>query len=200
MLDRMPPFVSAPSSCQFAKNGLWERAWSFPSDRLPTRAELLAYLAQSTEVAFEAFFGRSFFGARVVGSVEAVETFSMKCLQAARAQEGFFDVFRAELGCPVADQPPDFAEIGCVDAWRSVGAIRISRSQLASTDFDPLWRSLQDTAANRDTRHAKAIEFAFAEPIPHWFGVPVSAPDERNAISERLLRQAIGLTSRSDTG
>src|SRR3990167_5396371 len=161
MLDDLPQFMSAPTSCQFAKDGAWEDAWSFPSGRLPSHSELVSYLAQSTEVAFEAFFG----------------------------------VFRQELGCPLPGQPPAFAEIGCVNAWRSVGAVRISEPHLASSGFARLWHSVLHSSVGRDTRHAKAIEFAFEYPLAHWFGVPVSVTGESNSVSEALLRQATGLVA-----
>ena len=195
MLDDLPQFMSAPTSCQFAKDGAWEDAWSFPSGRLPSHSELVSYLAQSTEVAFEAFFGGSFFGARIVGSALEVEAFSIKCLQAVRAQRSFFGVFLQELGCPLPGQPPAFAEIGCVNAWRSVGAVRISEPHLASSGFARLWHSVLHSSVGRDTRHAKAIEFAFEYPLAHWFGVPVSVTGAANSVSEALLRQAIGLVA-----
>ncbi len=160
---------------------------------MPLHSELLAYLADSTELAFEAFFGRSFFGARITGSVREVEAFSSKCLLAVSAQQSFFDVFRHELGCPVAGQGPAFAEIGCVNAWRSVGAIHISRQQLAESAFERVWLSLVDSPVSRNTRDAKAIEFAFEYPLAHWFGLPVSVATGPNTISESLLRQALGL-------
>lgn len=193
MLHGLPQFMSAPTSCQFAKDAAWENAWSFPSRRPPSHSELGAYLAQSTEVAFEAFFGRSFFGARITGSALEVETFSIKCLQAVRAQQSFFGAFRHELGCPVPGRQPAFAEIGCVNAWRSVGAIRISEPQLASSEFERLWLSILDSSVSRNTHHVKAIEFAFEHPLAHWFGVPVSPPGGSNLVCAALLRQAIGL-------
>ncbi len=193
MFDRLPQFMSAPTLCQFAKDGAWESAWSFPSGRLPPASELAAYLSHRTELAFEAFFGRSFFGARITGSTLEVEAFATQCFRAVRAQQSFFDVLRHELGCPVPSQPPAFAEIGCVDAWRSVGAIRVVEPQLATSEFERLWFSLLDSSVNRNTRHAKAIEFAFEAPVAHWFGLPISTPGEPNSLSESMLRQALGL-------
>lgn len=193
MLAGLPQFTSAPTSYQFAKDGAWESAWSFPSDRLPSHAELAAYLEQSTEVAFEAFFGSAFFGARVVGSAPEVETFGMKCLQAARAREVFFASLHRELGCPAPGQRPAFVEVGCVNAWRSIGALRISEPQLASLGFEQLLQLVLESPAGQDTRHAKAIEFAFEAPIAHWFGLPVSTPGTPHPFSPALLRQAIEL-------
>lgn len=193
MLAGLPQFTSAPTSYQFAKDGAWESAWSFPSDRLPSHAELAAYLEQSTEVAFEAFFGSAFFGARVVGSALEVETFGIKCLQAARAREVFFASLHRELGCPAPGQRPAFVEVGCVNAWRSIGALRISAPQLASVGFEQLLQLVLESPAGQDTRHPKAIEFAFEAPIAHWFGLPASAPGTPHPVSLALLSQAIEL-------
>ena len=164
-------------------------------DQLPSHQDLISYLALSTEVAFEAFFGESFFGARMTGSPQEVETFSVKCLEAARAQASFFPVFQRELGCPVGGQQPAFAEIGCVNAWRSVGAFYVSDLQGASADYKQLWRSVQESTVGHDTLHAKAIEFAFERPVAHWFGVPVCTRDGSNRLSEGLLCQVLGLAA-----
>ncbi|WP_460565980.1 hypothetical protein [Hydrogenophaga aquatica] len=193
MLAGLPQFTSAPTSYQFAKDGAWESAWSFPSDRLPSHAELAAYLEQSTEVAFEAFFGSAFFGARMVGSALEVETFGIKCLQAARAREASFTSLHRELGCPVPGQRPAFVEVGCVNAWRSIGALRISEPQLASVGFEQLLQLVFESPAVQDTRHPKAIEFAFDAPVPHWFGLPISTPGTPHPVSLALLRQAMEL-------
>lgn len=193
MLDHLPQFMSAPTLCQFAKDGKWEGAWSFSGSQLPSDSELVAYLAQSTELAFEAFFGDSFFGARMTGSVLEVETFGIRCLRAARAQELFFPVFRRDFCCPVSGQQPAYAEIGCVNAWRSIGAIRTSVPELAPERFENLMRTVLGSSVGRDTLHTKAIEFAFERPLPHWFGVPISSSGESKQISGYLLGQAIGL-------
>jgi hypothetical protein len=146
-------------------------------------------------LAFEAFFGRWFFGIRITGSPSKVETLATQCVGAVRAQQLFFDVLRQALGCPIRGQQPAFAEVGCVDAWRRVGAIRVNRLQWDGSEFERLWFSLADSAVNRNTTHAKAIEFAFEEPLAHWFGLPVSTPGEPHRLSEVLLRQALGLVA-----
>jgi hypothetical protein len=193
MLDGLPQFMSAPTLCQFAKDGVWEEAWSFPSDRPPSLPELESYLANRGEIAFEAFFGSAFFGARLSGTAPEVKAFSIQCLKAVSAQASFFDTFKRELDCPVVGQKPDFAEVGCVNAWRSVGAFRISDLQTASSGFEPLWDLIEGSPVGRDTDHAKAIEFAFTQPIAHWFGIPVSVEGGPNRVSKALLRQVIEL-------
>lgn len=189
--DGLPQFISPPTMCQFAKDGAWEQAWSFPSDRLPSLPELDGYLANRTEVAFEAFFGRAFFGVRVSGTAAEIKAFSIMCLKAVSAQALFFDTLRHELGCPVLGQKPAFAEIGCVNAWRSIGAFRITQLRPAASEFELLWDLICDSPVGRDTNHAKAIEFAFKQPLEHWFGIPVSVEGGSNRVSRTLLYQTI---------
>jgi hypothetical protein len=191
MLEGLPQFMSAPTLFQFAKDGVWEQAWAFPRDRAPSLPELESYLANRTEVAFEAFFGSAFFGARLSGTTPEVKAFGLQCLKAFSAQASFFDTFKREIGCPVLGQKPDFAEVGCVNAWRSTGAFRISDLQAASSGFELLWRLIEDSPVGRDTVHAKAIEFAFKQPVAHWFGIPVSIEGGSNQVSKALLLQAI---------
>lgn len=190
-LDAFPDFKSAPSSYQFARAGQWEKAWSFSPASRPSPSEFEAYIADSNEIAFEAFFGHSFFGARQRGSVQELIDFCMKCLQAVSSKELFFDTFRHALGCPVEGQLPDFAEIGCVNAWRSIGAFKIHSAQLCYLEFEPLWQSIHDTSVGRDLHHAKAIEFAFSQPLEHWFGLPISVAGGSNLISKTLLYKTI---------
>lgn len=191
MRNSQPQFMSAPTLCQFAKDGVWEQAWSFPSDHAPSLPELDRYLANRCEVAFEVFFGGAFFGARLSGTTPEVKAFSVKCLKAFSAQASFFDTFKREIGCPVLGQKPDFAEIGCVNAWRSMGAFRISDLQAASSGFELLWRLFEGSPVGCETDHAKAIEFAFKQPIEHWFGIPVSIEGGSNQVSRTLLLQTI---------
>lgn len=195
MLDRFTQFKSSPTSTQFARGGSWEHAWSSPVGQLPSHQALASYLALSTEVAFEAFFGDSFFGTRRVGSPLEVEVFSRQCIQAAHARESFFPVFQRELGCPVAGQQAAFAEIGCVNAWRSVGAFQVPDLQAATADFEQLWLRVEESAVGHDSRHVKAIEFAFERPVPHWFGIPVSSPSGSNRVCKHLLGHALGLAA-----
>lgn len=188
----LPQFRSATTRYQFAKDGHWEQAWAFAGGSLPPRSDLSAYLARRTEIAFEAFFGRCFFGVRFVVEAAEVEAFATKCLDAA-AERGPLEVFHRRLGLPLPDPIPAFADIGCVDAWRSVGAARVWERGQAMMDFEAIWRSAALSAAGRDSRHPKAIEFACESPLPHWLGMPVSEPTDRNPLSTTLLREALNV-------
>ena len=182
--------MSAPTTCQFAKDGVWEQAWSFPGNRPPSLTALDGYLENRTELAFEAFFGRAFFGVRLSGTACEVKAFSLQCLKAISAQASFFDTLRHELGCPVLGQKPDFAEIGCVNAWRSIGAFRMTELPPTASEFELLWSLICDSPVGRDTGHAKAIEFAFKDPLEHWFGIPISFEGSPNLVSKTLLFEA----------
>ncbi len=186
-----PQFSGSPTSFQFAKEGEWENAWAFSAAQGPRPDALRDYLGDSTEVAFEAFFMGSFFGARMTGSTLELEAFCGKCLNAVRAGTSFFDCFEKTLGLPVRHQHPSFAEIGCVNAWRSIGTVRISSEQLISPDLQTLWQSALNSTVGQDNRHAKAIEFAFDRPLPHWFGVAISSADAPNRLSQAMLFQSI---------
>jgi hypothetical protein len=192
----LPQFRSAPTRIQFAKDGAWEQAWAFAGRGLPARSDLRAYLAGRTEIAFEAFFGRSFFGVRFVGEPAEVEAFAARCLDVA-AVRGSLEVFRRRLGLPLLDEMPAFAEVGCVNAWRRVGAVRVWERGQAAMDFGTMWRAALRSPAGRDSSHAKAIEFAYESPLPHWLGLPVSVPHERNPLSAAMLRDALNLATQA---
>lgn len=189
-IDSLQQFTSAPTMCQFAKDGLWESAWSFPIDRPPPLPELDAYLAHRTEIAFEAFFGDAFFGVRLSGTASEVKAFSVRCLKALRAQASFFDTLQREIGCPCLGQKPDFVEVGCVNAWRSIGAFRMTDLVPTTPEFELLWSQICNSSVGRDTEHAKAIEFAFKHPLEHWFGIPITVDGGPNLISKALLVNA----------
>lgn len=186
-------FRSAPTSGQFAKGGEWERAWSFSTNSLPSEATVRDYVRPSKELAFEAFFGSAFFGARMVAQPPEVELFALTCLRAMHASRDrpFFSVFQEHLHVPSPDSSVSFAEIGCVNAWRSVGTIRIPDPLEALSAFEETWRAVELSAPYRDTAHPKAIEFAFEQPFPHWFGVSVSPSGQPYRISKALLRTAL---------
>ena len=194
-MNSLPQFRTAATRFQFAKDGHWEQAWGFRVGCLPARSDLHAYLDQRTEVAFEAFFGRSFFGVRFVGEPAEVEAFAARCLDAATAR-GPLEVFRRQLGLASLDEVPAFADVGCVNAWRSVGAVRIWKRGQAAMDFEAVWRAALRSPAGRDSSHPKAIEFAYESPLPHWLGLPVSEPQDRNPLSAGLLRDALSLVTR----
>jgi hypothetical protein len=190
-----PQFSSAPISGQLAKAGEWEQAWSFSSNEVPTDLAVAAFLNQSREVAFEAFFGLAFFGARCVGEPQKVEFFAVKCVQALRGSSSspFLAAMNEQFGCPRRGAIASYAEIGCVNAWRSAGTLRLSNLHTALAKFEETWLTTQQSLPYRSAQYRKAIEFAFEQPMPHWFGLPISEPEPPYAISKEMLRDALRL-------
>lgn len=189
-----PAFEAQPDSGQFAKNGSWEDAWAFEQNALPSRALVTDYLAGATEVAFEAFFGAAFFGARMSGEAQEVAEFSFACVSAlGAATDGasFFSSLSKYKSLGAFGRQIVFSEIGAVNAWRSVGSVKTGEPRDALEKFDALWSSLASAPLARNTGHSKAIEFAGAFPIYHWFALPVSSSQPPFALDRELLRQAL---------
>ena len=83
-----------------------------------------------------------------------------------------------------------FAEIGAVDAWRSVGAFHIDDPKIALQDIDQLLSQLSESAVGKDSVHLKAIEFAFSngDGTNHWIALPIS---DGPKIVAAMLRTAL---------
>jgi GNAT superfamily N-acetyltransferase len=190
MLSMHSAFRGRPTLGQFAKQGAWESAWAFAIGELPSREQLQDYLGGTTEVAFEAFFGDAFFGLRLQGDAAEVEARAQACIAAtadAAAGDGFIAALCRHLGCQGFGREVAFAEVGAVNAWRSVGAFRIDDPSPAM----PWLHALLRAPVALNTTHRKAIEFAAPHPLPHWFALPVSASAPPFAIEPALLRGAL---------
>lgn len=189
-LTSHPIFRGPITDVQLARDGAWENAWRFSPDHTPDDSKWRSYFSGRDEIAFEAFFGAAFFGVRFTGEFAAVSQRASACVAAARsARNGgeFFAELESRTGLGAWGTVVDLAEIGAVNAWRSVGAHRLEPS---SADAIELVGSLADSPLGRNRAHPKAIEFASASPVPHWFALPVShAPD--HAIDAALLAVAL---------
>lgn len=196
----IPAFSAYPTSAQFAKGGQWERAWTVDVKSISKQAELEQYLAGTSEVAFEVFFGAFFFGVRLMGDVDRVRGWATDCLNALKeSKDGtLLTALGNQLGLPLTDSRPAYLELGCVNAWRSVGSTRFDCSDLSRAGFDASWRNARRTAVGRNTTHAKAVEFAYKHPLPHWIAIPVSAPRAPYALSKERLRFAFNLACLQD--
>jgi hypothetical protein len=193
MLTTSTEFQGAPTGAQFAKAGAWEDAWAFDADRAPAEAAVIAYLDSCTELAFEAFFGHAFFGLRMAGTPAQVEAFAFEALSALSASRGggFFEQMRQRFQLPVPGAPLAFAELGCVNAWKSIGTVRFDDPKAAASAFEDTWQAVQAGPVTRDAQHRKALEFAFDEPLAHWFGVPVSEDAPPFELSRAGLHRAL---------
>ena len=165
-----------PTAAQFAKSGEWETAWRFDHSSVPGESEIKKYLSGTTEAAFEIFFGEAFFGIRCDAGPAAVESFAINCVAAFSAAvtgDSFFKILSESLKTPFG-QKLGCAELGAVNAWKSVGAVWMSADQLKMGLTDSLWAQIQASPLTADRGHPKALELIFTAPLTHWFGLPVS--------------------------
>lgn len=168
-------FQESATLAQFAKNGVWEEAWAFDLDNLPSNSELKDYLIGSDEVAFELFFGNAFLGLRC-NQKDRVVSFAQDCVNLLKPNikasvfiksiEDLFDV-------PLFREPL-FTEVGSINAWKSVGAFTLPTPLLALKSYDALWEKIVVSPVSQDPLHIKAVEIAFDSKFPHWFGFPIS--------------------------
>jgi hypothetical protein len=192
-----PVFQTKPTLAQFAKNGSWETAWAFTLETLPSENSITAFLESNQELAFEVFFGQAFLGVRFEGKTDQVKSFAIACVQAfllARDARTFFESLCEQTGLTNFTQSFSFAEIGAINAWRSVGAFKIN--DLLEPDLEAIWQALQTSSVTANTTHVKAIEFACNQPIAHWLALPVSLLEPPFELQENLIRQALEFVRR----
>jgi hypothetical protein len=189
-----PAFQGRPTSAQFAKNGSWETAWSFTPTDCPSPATLLAYLQEAREIAFEVFFGDAFFGIRFEGTAIEVMGFARHCVESfGQSHSGtvFFTALESARNWAGLGRDIVFAEVGAVNAWKSVGAQRLPRPRNAISDFEALWANLSQTPLATEVNHKKAVEFACDVPAKHWFALPVNEASVSNLLSKSALKNAL---------
>ncbi len=134
--------LESPSLGQFAKNGIWEHAWSFDTRNPPLIHELETYLEGANEVAFELFFGASFFGIRFKGASSYLLELAMHCLECMCSVTDF-DSYVIALGkhplCGKLCNEITHMEVGAVNAWKSVESFPMPEPSQVLVEFDTLW-------------------------------------------------------------
>lgn len=190
-------FQPTPDRGQLAIDGEWEKALLFSRGEMQTPSDIRAYLDGRNEIAFEAFFKNAFFGFRRIGDAEYLSQLVAQCSQAlANANSGkhFFETIGQITELPLG-ATLQFAEIGAVNAWRSVGPFSIKDPADALSSFDSVYNQLLDSAVAQNTTHPKAIEFAFdsGDKTNHWFAIPVSSDSSPYKIQKEKLREALSL-------
>ena len=190
-------FQSAPDRGQLAVNGDWETALLFSRGEMQDESDVRDYLDGRQEVAFEAFFTNAFWGFRRIGDTEQLVQLIARCSQVlANAGSGghFFEMIRHVTKLPLG-LVFRCAEIGAVNAWRSVGPFSIKDPAAARLTFDSTWEQLNNSSVGCNITHPKAIEFAFdsGDETNHWFAVPVSSDSPPFEISRARLSEALSL-------
>ncbi len=195
MID-WPEFEGLAEFGKIALGGHWESAVTFRGGEFVTQTDALAYLADSREVACEAFFGLSFFGIRLHGDptqlARDVAHFA-QALQAADSGRQLLAAVADNLQVPLG-RDFRYAEIGAEGAWNSVGAFRIDDPGNALEELDDLWSKVSASSVGRDTTHQKALEFSYdnarGDRTSHWFAIPVSTGEalDRSMVESALQR------------
>jgi len=169
-------FSGPPSLGKMASGGEWERAEVFQPGGFTAEDEVKSYLGVKAEIACEAFFGDAFFGTRKHGTPEDLLRFVLdfnRALASSVIGPDFFRRVAERPGIPVGSGFL-FAEVGAVDAWKSVGPFRIEDPCAALEHFEDLSSRLERSPAGREREHRKAVEFAFGGGCEHWIALPVS--------------------------
>lgn len=189
------PFKVKPDLGQLALNGDWEKAVSFLPGEFRKEEVATEYLGQASEVAFEAFFNRAFFGIRRIGTPETLSQFVVDAAEAlftCTTGKEFFELIARSRKLSLGEKFA-MAEIGAVNAWRSVGSFHIADPVECLSSFDALWRQLQFSPVGRNVTHPKAIEFVFDndDGATHWFAIPLSSDSPPFALERDKMRAAL---------
>jgi hypothetical protein len=199
--------AGAPSAVQIAANGVWERAWRLPvGERAASPAEVAEWIVRNddagapADIAIEVFFAdvrpdaEWFIGLRLrpdqqslaaylitstVGATSAVRGVGAQAPIADRVLAAWDALIREPRGT-LFSSVPDHADIGVVNAWRSVGTCRVWTRGAPLPDPPAIEDVLRGAPElNRPRPLPLALELAFTRPLEHWVGRQVSSRDER---------------------
>jgi hypothetical protein len=170
---------------QVASKGIWEGALSL---EIPVNKTILSdWLATaSDDIALEIFFGEAaFIGLRLKPFQHLAELMRFCDSPSIDSLRDIFavpELFRGK---------PDFAELGVVNAWRSVGAKLVWQQGESLPTLDNLEKLLEDSPLWIQSKPL-ALELAYTKPLPHWRAVPVSEQSENvYRLDLALLHQAL---------
>jgi len=152
--------------------------------------EMRAWLDSApTDIAWEVFLADGtgpdqFFGIRLAGLSKAEQQrFCVDALRffdspGCRNGQDFLKFACDMLAAPqLLNEQPSFLELGVVNAWRSMGPVRLAFAPRASMACEELQQALAAHPHYSEIRaNPIAIELAFDSPLPHWLGVVISRP------------------------
>jgi hypothetical protein len=190
-----------PSLGQFAKNDVWEDAWSFDMDNSPSVDELKAYLKNDRELSFEIFFGSLFFGIRLEGSPGFILELARHCLRTMHSSTDIIFFIIALGKHPLIGGLCDgitYISVGAVNAWHSVGALTMPKPPQALMEIDTLWHQIS-SQLSEDIDHMKAVELAYSKPIEHWIGIPISDKKPPYTLHKEMFRKALKTSTQYGT-
>lgn len=201
VLSGLRPVTAAPV-LQIAADGGWEESITLPLPVDPDAAG--AVLGQAADiarkdVALEVLWpGEAFIGVRwprratseARAALEQVLTAAGSTPAATLTGQVIASTLSAALGAAPATGL-GFVEVGAVNAWRSTGAEVIWRSDQVR-DVEGVIAVLQRRPDLLECPHPVAVEFAVANPRPHWIGIQVSTIDgARHRLDQARLRELL---------
>ncbi len=192
-LSAHPQFQTNITYGQFAKLGIWEEAWVIQPNGMPEQQTVVTYLASAHEVAFEVFFGNAFFGLRCKGTADEVKQFALACVQTMNCKSGaaFFAQLSESLHIKASGEQVEFAPVGAVNFWKSIGSYRVLDLAAAKANPDALFQTLLTKPVGQTIVHPKAMELGCTDVLAHWFGLLVFHRAPPFALSPQALTNAL---------
>lgn len=196
----MIDFIGPVEQVQFARRGKWEEALVVDrSDGDPACTFLRWVSSGQGEFAAE-FFGRCAGGAAFWGMRFAEAEMDrcvalaeiLKCaLRADRAMADCVERAGRMAGGALFAGEPDYLELGMLNAWQTFGPLSFWNKGSARGMSESFERCLPAEARfGHPTAAPIALEAAYAAPVPHWLGFPVS---QRADDGERAWRMDLAL-------
>ncbi len=177
-----------PNLAQFAINGIWEEAFSFTQNSIPKQKIISEKFSGIDDLAFEAFFDNSFFGLRNNSKYTSLE-FSKICIKNFLNCSNGYELLE-NLALDLHSEPflrkLEFLELGAVNAWKSVGSVKLELNDLIIN-----WEELSKASVFKDKEHIKSIELAYSGTFKHWFALPVSSSEPPYSIDRELFNSVL---------
>ena len=177
-----------PNLAQFAISGIWEEAFSFTQNSIPNQRIISEKFSDINDLAFEVFFDNSFFGLRNNSKHTSFE-FSKICTKNFLNCSNGYELLK-NLASDLDSEPffrkLEFLELGAVNAWKSVGSVKLELNDLTIN-----WEELSKASVFKDKEHIKSIELAYSGTFQHWFALPVSSLDPPYNIDRELFNSVL---------
>jgi hypothetical protein len=174
---------------QFAANGIWEDALRL---EIPVNKAVLSdWLATaSDDVALEVFSGEAAFIGLRLKPFQHLSQLLHLC------DNPSIETIRTIFAAPQLFRgKPDFAELGVVNAWKSVGAVKLWQQGKTIPTLESLEKLLENSILWTQAKPL-ALEFAYIKPLPHWRAVPVSEKIQNDyRLNLALLHQVLSQQS-----
>ena len=205
--DRTIPVIRL----QLAYDGKWEESLHLSRDTADEFVVERWLKAASSNIAVEAFIevenGHAFIGVRLATlpperQHEIVHGLVSRFAGPPEMSAGLFvDTMEALTGCVLFRTAPVFLELGKVNAWRPFGSVVFWPHPDGQAPIDSFRSALAAQPKFLEPSALPfAVEFAFEEHLPHWYGQPVSVGADGAyridpTAAEQILASSLGIIS-----